>query len=79
MKLALEKAAEERRKEERKQRAKKAHYDSIQQKYSAATLPIILEKDGEKRERQRQERLARQQRKEAAVQRIDEDIQQLRR
>jgi len=79
MQLALSKAVEERKQEDKKQRAKKAYYAGLQQEYAARTLPAIMEKEGEKRERLRIERLGRQQKKEAAVQRIDEDIQQLRR
>ena len=79
MQLALSKAVEERKQEEKKQKAKKAYYAGLQQEYAARTLPAIMEKEGEKRERLRIERLGRQQKKEAAVQRIDEDIQQLRR
>jgi len=60
MQLALGKAAEERRQEEKKQRAKRAYYASLQQEYAAQTLPAIIEKDGEKRERRRTDRLERQ-------------------
>ena len=53
---AIEDARKQMQIEERKQRAKEKYYASIQDKYSASTLPTIMENDAQRKEKEKQDR-----------------------
>ena len=54
--LAVEDARKKMQAEERKRRAKEQYYASIQDKYSASTLPTIMENDARRKEKEKQDR-----------------------
>lgn len=75
---AAEDAMRQRALKEKKDRAKEAYYASIKEKYAAQRLPSILESGEQKKAQAREQRLARQQQRERAVQQAERDLAGLR-